>query len=271
MSNLKNFFREYKFSPSKKLGQVFLTDQNILKKIEQATMLKKEDTVLEIGAGFGNLTQVLAQKAKKVIAVEKDKKMVEILKEKFKDFKNVEILEGDVRDLLESVTQNLKDYKIVGNIPYYLTSNLIRRILELKNKPKVIILMVQKEVAERIVARKKLNLLAISVAFYAKAKIFHFVSKNCFFPRPKVDSAILQIFPQTPLFENEKIFFKIVKAGFLHKRKKILKNLERGLKLNKEEVKELLKNCKIEETKRAEDLSLKDWINLAKEFLKKTK
>ncbi len=270
MSNLKNTLKKYKISLRKRWGQVFLIDKNILKKILEAANLKKGDIVLEVGAGIGNLTKELAKRSKKVLAIEKDKKMIPVLREELKDFKNVKIFEGDVRDLLEKIVQKLKsgNYKIVANMPYYLTSNLLRKIFSLRKKPKLIVLMVQKEVAERILGKPKMNLLAISVQFFAKVKIFHYVSKNCFFPRPKVDSAILQITPQKPLFKNENAFFKIVKAGFLHPRKKILKNLAKGLKWEKEKVKNLLKICKIKEEERAERLSLKDWVKLTKEFLK---
>jgi 16S rRNA (adenine1518-N6/adenine1519-N6)-dimethyltransferase len=266
--SIKKKLREYKVFPSKKLGQNFLIDKNILEKIINTAEIKKEDKILEIGAGIGNLTKELAKKAKKVTAVEKDKKMVEILKEELKNFKNVEIVEGDIRDLLKEISEKLKNYKIVANIPYYLTSRLLRKIFELKRKPKLIVLMVQKEVAQRIVAQPpKMNLLAISVQFFARVKIVHYVSRNCFFPRPKVDSAIIKILPQKPPLKEIDLFFKIVKAGFLHPRKKILKNFNKGLKLEKEKVKNWLNSCKIEEERRAESLGMKDWICLTKNFI----
>jgi len=266
--SIKKKLKKYKIFPSKRLGQNFLIDGNILRKIVETAEIENEDKILEIGAGIGNLTKELAKRAKKVIAVEKDKRMIEILREELKDFKNVEIIEGDIRDLLKEISEKLKDYKIVANIPYYLTSNLLRRIFDLERKPKLIVLMVQKEVAQRICQKDKMNLLAISVQFFAEPKIVHYVSKNCFFPKPKVDSAIIKILPKEPPLKEKDLFFKIVKAGFLHPRKKISKNLEKGLKLKKEEVKSLLKNCGIDEEKRAENLSLKEWINLTKEFLK---
>ena len=267
MSTSKDYLKNFRIS--KKLGQVFLRDKNILRNIVEAGKLNKNDVVLEIGAGFGNLTEKLVEKVKKVFAVEKDRRLCQFLREKFKKRKGVKIIEGDIRDCLETLSKNLKDYKILGNIPYYLTSNLLERIFKLKNQPKLIVFMVQKEVAKRIVASPpEMNRLAILVQFFARAEIFHYVSKNCFFPKPKVDSAILRIFPKKPLFENEEVFFKVVKAGFSHPRKKILKNLSKGLCLEKEVVKRVLKICKIKEEERAERLSLKDWINLTNEFLK---
>ena len=145
---------------------------------------------------------------------------------------------------------------------------LVMKIFELEKKPKLIVLMVQKEVAQRITAQPpKMNLLAISVQFFAKPKIIHYVSKNCFFPKPKVDSAIIKVLPQKPLLREKELFFKIVKAGFLHPRKKILKNFEKGLKLKKEKVKTWLESCNIKEERRAESLSIKNWICLTKKFI----
>ncbi len=266
--SIKKKFKEYKIFPSKRLGQNFLVDENILRKIVKTAEIKKEDEILEIGAGIGNLTKKLAKRAKKVFAIEKDKRMIEILKKELKEFDNVEIIEGDIRELLKPLSEKLRDYKIVANIPYYLTSRLLRKIFELEKKPKLIVLMVQKEVAQRIIAQPpKMNLLAISVQFFAKPKIVHYVSKNCFFPKPKVDSAIIKILPQKPLLREKDLFFKIVKAGFLHPRKKILKNFEKGLKLKKEKVRFWLESCNIEEERRAESLSIKDWICLTKKFI----
>ncbi|MFN3302081.1 MAG: 16S rRNA (adenine(1518)-N(6)/adenine(1519)-N(6))-dimethyltransferase RsmA, partial [Patescibacteria group bacterium] len=158
--------------------------------------LSKDDVVLEIGPGTGILTLELAKRAKKVIAVEKDEKMIEILKDVLKNsgIQNVQIIKGDILKLLTSHFQLPTSFKVVGNIPYYLTSRLLRNLLELKKKPKLIVLMVQKEVAQRICAKPpKMNLLAVSVQFYGKPEIVSYVSKKSFWPRPKVDSAIIKI------------------------------------------------------------------------------
>lgn len=252
-----------KFFPKKSLGQNFLRDKNILKKIIEAGEIEKKDTILEIGAGFGNLTEELKKRAKKILAIEKDKRLVKVLKEKFKDSQNIEIIEGDVRDVLELITEKLGDYKIIGNIPYYLTSFLLRKIFELEHKPKLIVFLVQKEVAQRIVAKPpKMNLLALSVQFFGKPEILHYVSKNCFWPKPKVDSAILRVKMKEKIPENPELFFRVVKAGFLHPRKKLSKNLEKGLKLNKEFVENLLKSCKIKVEERAENLTFEDWLKI---------
>jgi 16S rRNA (adenine1518-N6/adenine1519-N6)-dimethyltransferase len=271
MSSLKEILKKYKAFPIKRLGQNFLIDKNVLKKILEAAELLKRDIVLEVGPGIGNLTVELAKGAKKVIAVEKDKRMVEILKERLKEEKieNVEIVNEDILKFLPSF--ELKgSYKVVANIPYYLTSRLIRNLLEMKRKPKLIVLMVQKEVAQRICAKPpKMNLLAVSVQFYAKPEIISFVSKNCFWPRPKVDSAIIKIEPLTNVGKkiiDADLFFRIVKAGFSQPRKQLINNLSKGLKKDKKIVREWLLNCHILPAKRAEALSIEDWKKLTRAF-----
>jgi 16S rRNA (adenine1518-N6/adenine1519-N6)-dimethyltransferase len=266
MSSPKEILKKYRIFPSKRLGQSFLIDKKVLKKIVEAAELSKNDIVLEVGPGIGNLTKELAKRAKKIIAVEKDKRMVEILEETLEDFKNVKIVRADILKFPIHQLQTT-DYKLVANIPYYLTSYLIRKFLELKNKPKLIVLMVQKEVAQRICAKPpKMNLLAVSVQFYAKPKIISFVSKNCFWPRPKVDSAIIKI---KPLVNAEKrlidadLFFRIVRAGFSQPRKQLINNLSKKLKKDKKIVRDWLLKCNIPPNKRAQALSIEDWKKLA--------
>jgi len=268
MVSPKEILKKYRIFPLKRLGQSFLIDKKVLKKIIEGAELSKNDTVLEVGPGIGNLTIELAKRAKKVIAIEKDKRMVEILKENLKDFRNVEIVEGDIREMIFAIVKKMtKDYKVVANIPYYLTSHLIRKFLELERKPKLIVLMVQKEVAQRICAKPpKMNLLAVSVQFYAKPEIISFVSKNCFWPRPKVDSAIIKIsnIKKQKATNNEKLFFEIVRAGFSHPRKQLINNLSKKLGRKKEEIKKLLSQLGISPKKRAEELSIEDWMKLTK-------
>jgi 16S rRNA (adenine1518-N6/adenine1519-N6)-dimethyltransferase len=268
MSSLKEILRKYQTFPIKRLGQNFLIDKNVLRKIAGTAELSKRDVVLEVGPGIGNLTIELAKRVKKVIAVEKDERMVEILKENLKDFRNVEIVEGDIREMIFAIVKKIaKDYKVVANIPYYLTSYLIRNLLELKKKPKLIVLMVQKEVAQRICAKPpKMNLLAVSVQVYGKPKIISFVSKNCFWPRPKVDSAIIKIEPKKEDLIDKDLFFEIVKAGFSQPRKQLINNLSKKLKKKKEIIKKFLSEAKILPTKRAGALSIEDWKKLTKIF-----
>ena len=270
ISNIKSLLKKHNAVPSKRFGQNFLIDKNIIKKILNQAKLGSKDIVLEIGPGIGTMTRELAKKAQKIIAVEKDPKMIEILKETTQDFQNIEIINADIMKY-EVPKIKYRDYKVVANLPYYITSPVIRKLLETENKPKEIILMVQKEVAQRIcVLPPKTNLLAISVQFYAKPKIISYVSKKAFFPKPKVDSAIIQlkISGQNSKIDREK-FFKIVKAGFSHPRKQLANNLLKeldflGKEINKEKIIALLAKKGILATQRPETLLLKNWIELTK-------
>jgi len=265
MSNkVKQTLKEYNLKPKKYFGQNFLINKRILEEIVQVADLKSSDVVLEIGAGLGNLTKRLAKKVKKVVAIEKDRRLVRILKERLSDFTNIKIVEGDI---LISTTDHLQlgtNYKIVANLPYYITSPIIRKFLEYENPPKLMVLMVQKEVAERICAKPpKMSLLSVAVQFYSRPEIVKIVKKDFFWPKPKVDSAILRIVPLkiTDLFVNyqgvnKKLFFEIVKAGFSQPRKQIKNNLK---KVFKERVETVLKQSKIDKTCRAETLSVNEW------------
>ncbi|MCX6722472.1 MAG: 16S rRNA (adenine(1518)-N(6)/adenine(1519)-N(6))-dimethyltransferase RsmA [Candidatus Staskawiczbacteria bacterium] len=268
-TNIKILLNKYEAKVSKGLGQNFLIDKNVLDKIIEASDIKPNNVILEVGPGLGTLTQELARRAKKVIAVEKDKTMIEILKETLKNFNNVEIIQGDILKL-NPKCYTLNPYKVVANIPYYLTSPLIRKFLESDNQPTEIILMLQKEVAQRICSKPKdMNLLAVSVQFYAEPKIVSYVSKNCFWPAPKIDSVIIKIvstkyFRESPAFA--KIFFKVVKAGFSQPRKQLGNNLSKMLKLKKTQTEKWLVENKINPSQRAETLSIDDWKNLTKTF-----
>lgn len=287
---IKNLFQKYSVKPAKRLGQHFLVDKRVLQKIIRTANLKPEETVLEVGPGIGNLTRELAKRVKKVITIEKDPKMVEILKEQLKDFKNLKIIQTDILktelSTIPSICVNLltgRKYKIVANLPYYIVSPVIRKFLESQIPPKEMILMVQKEVAQRICARPpKMNLLAISVQFYAQPKIISFVSRKSFWPQPKVDSAIIRIAPLIDADRkliNADLFFRIVRAGFSQPRKQLINNLSRlnfssknlsgqakKPKLNREKVKRWLLKNKIQPVQRAETLTLRDWLKLTKSF-----
>ncbi len=268
---IKELLEKHGTSPLKRLGQNFLVNKGVAEKVSKAADLKPDDIVLEIGPGIGNLTQELAQRTKKVIAVEKDYKMCEILKETLKDYKNVEIIQKDIL----SYKLHATSYKIVANLPYYITSPVIRMFLEAENPPETMVLIVQKEVAQRICASPpRMNLLAVSVQFYAEPKIISYISKNSFWPSPKVDAAIIKIVPRcsaygSALFREQ--FFRIVKAGFSHPRKQLVNNLStidlpNGVKLKKEQIKNHLLKNKIKPEQRAETLSIKDWLSLTKTY-----
>ena len=257
----------YKIKPIKRLGQNLLIDKQVIKKVIRTANLQPKDIVLEIGPGTGVLTQEIAKTAKKVIAVEKDPSMCQILKQALGDFKNVEIVNKDILDFQFPIS---KQYKTVANLPFYITAPVIRKFLESKNPPKEMILIIQKEVAQRICARPpKMNLLAVSVQFYSKPKIISYISKKSFYPMPKVDSAIIKITPcvncaKPSLAQNKDKFFRIVKAGFSHPRKQLANNIANGLKLNKQKINDLLLKNNIKPSQRAETLSINNWIQLTK-------
>jgi len=194
---IKNLTRQYGIKPSKSKGQNFLIDENILTKIVGAAELKKTDYVLEIGPGLGVLTKELTQIAKKVLSVELDKSLVFFLKKNFKENKNLEILESDILKIKNiDITKTLgsKDYKLVANLPYNITKPIFRKFLSYEPKPSQIIVLVQKEVGQKIVAKdKKESVLSLSVKFYGQPEIIDYVPKESFYPQPKVDSAILKI------------------------------------------------------------------------------
>jgi 16S rRNA (adenine1518-N6/adenine1519-N6)-dimethyltransferase len=271
-----------------KLGQNFLKNKKIVDDIIKAADLKSDDFVLEIGPGKGVLTEELAKKAGKVVAIELDKNLVEILKNKFKDSKNVEIVNEDILkinliDLIslinpnKSQTPNTKyeiqntEYKVIANLPYYITSPIIRKFLETETRPVEMILMVQKEVAQRIVANPgQHSILSLSVQYYAKPEILFFVDKENFDPVPEVDSAVIRISAnskqQTANRKEIEIFFRIVKAGFCAKRKTLANNLSNSFHLDKKEVEEKLKSLGISEKARAQELDLRAWKELAEKF-----
>lgn len=283
---LKNKNHHFKSSPGpyfnnnkpliqlkKNLGQVFLKNKMFLSKIIKASEISSQDIVLEIGPGTGILTEALLQTNAKIIAVEKDPQLVKFLQEKFKNNKNLTIIEADIRDFIKNHSVYTKyklqntDYKVIGNIPYYLTSHLIQLLLELKHQPKVIVLMIQKEVAQRIIAQPpKMNLLAVSVQFYAKPEIIAFVPKSAFWPQPKVNSAIIKLIPyHHPIITNDakqSQFFQIVKAGFSHPRKLLISNLSQNLKIPKNQLQDIFYKLNLPLNIRAQNLSLKDWQNL---------
>ena len=264
------------------MGQNFLIDESVLEKIIAASRLSKDDIVLEIGPGLGILTAELAKRVKQVIAVEKDKTLYRALENILGEQKinNIEMLNEDVLQisnfqfLISNQIRNsnfkieskfkIKNYKLVANLPYYITSPVIRKFLETENKPELMILMVQKEVAQRICARPgQMSILAIAVQFYGQPEIISIVPRASFYPQPKVDSAIIKIIPknQLPDIDIEK-FFILVKAGFSSKRKFLTSNLSRELKIENCKLKILFDQVAIGQKLRAENLSVSDWLKL---------
>lgn len=251
---------------SRYLGQHFLINKNKLRKIADALELKGGDIVIEIGPGHGELTKELRIKNKelRIIAIEKDKELARSLKEKFSQDKNIEIIEGDALKTLPRLIQNseprIKNFKIVGNIPYYITGYLFRIIGELGNKPSLIIFLIQKEVAERICAEPpKMNLLAASVQFWAKPEIIGYVSRKDFSPPPKVESAIIKItiYDRQPTEKNAEIYYRFIKIIFKQPRKTILNNL-RLITNDKQLLIKKLESIGVEPNARPQDLNIEE-------------
>jgi len=258
---IKELLQKYSKRPSKSMGQNFLIDKSVLANIIKTANIEPGDTVLEIGPGIGTLTQELAKKAARVITVEKDPMMVAILQETLVGFSNVKVLQEDI---LSAKLELPEKYNVVANVPYYITSPIIRLFLEAKHQPQEMVLMVQKEVAQRICATPPdMSILAVSVQFYAKTNIIATVSKGCFWPVPNVDSAIIVITPTPTKNVDTAKFFKIIKAGFAHPRKQLAGNLTEGLGMQKTDVETWLLQHNIKPNQRAETLSLQDWLNLA--------
>ncbi len=266
IEELKNVLGQLGLKPKDYLGQNFLVDEIALQKIIQSADLKKTDTVVEVGPGLGVLTEELCKSAGEVWAIEKDHKLIPVLKKRLSGYSNLKLVEHDI--LTFHLEKNIQtDYKVIANIPYYLTSKLFQHFLNLENKPKLLVLMVQKEVGERVIAAPgDLSILGISVQVFSDAEIIAQVPKTSFWPIPKVDSVVLKITPRNkyPEIVSEQDFFRIIKIAFAGKRKQIHNTLSNGLKLPKEKIQEVLSQAKIEATARPQDLSIEDWIRLKK-------
>jgi 16S rRNA (adenine1518-N6/adenine1519-N6)-dimethyltransferase len=252
--------------PKKSLGQNFLKNDEIADRIIKAANLAKDDTVLEVGPGTGILTERLVKEAKEVWAIEKDYDLVEKLRKRI-SAKNLKLIH---QDALWFDLSMLSRYKVVANIPYQITSPLIRKFLENEPRPELMVLMVQKEVAERICAKPgetSRGLLTIIVEYFAQAEILFEVSRREFYPVPGVDSAVIRIVTKIPETRNrldEAIFFKTVKAGFSAKRRQIHNSLAATWRTPKGKVIEILEKLEIDPMLRAEDLTLKQWLDLSR-------
>lgn len=273
MIETKELLRRYGVNPKQSLAQNFLMEATHLARIAAAAGLASADTVLEIGPGLGALTQYLAAQAGQVIAVELDNRLIELLRAHFADQPHVQIVHGDILTLdpcallqHHPTTPALPlppSYKVVANLPYYITNAVLRHLLETDCRPTQIVVLVQKEVAERVCAQPgDLSLLAVSVQFYAEPALVQHVPASAFYPPPKVDSAILHLAvrpePAVPDV-NPAAFFRVVRAGFSQKRKQLINTLSGGLHLPKAELSVALNNLGINPTRRAETLTLAEW------------
>jgi 16S rRNA (adenine1518-N6/adenine1519-N6)-dimethyltransferase len=295
--SLSTLLKKYKLQPRKGLGQNFLADPLHLKKIVTTAELSSTDTVLEIGPGPGTLTRLLVESAGQVIAVELDPHMVNLLKNELGHFPNLTIIEADIlqtpldtlfptqplisnsypergREVqsanthhnLKSKIQTPKSYKVVANLPYYITSAVIRHLLEATAQPERLVVTVQHEVARRIVAKPgQMSVLSVSVQFYGQPALVHRIPAGAFYPPPKVESAVVRIdtYPQPPLTVTDVAhFFRVVKAGFSQKRKQLKNSLAAGLGKSTSEIVGAMEQVNINPTRRAETLSLEEWRRL---------
>ena len=264
--NAAALLKRYDLRAHKGLGQNFLQDPFSLETIASAAEIQPTDTILEIGPGLGSLTRYLAVFAREVVAVELDLNLLPPLKAVLSPYQNVRLIHGDILKLSPKDLIAEEDYLVVANIPYYITSALIRHLLESEPKPRRIVLTVQKEVARRICAEPgDMSLLALSVQVYGKPRIAARIPADAFFPAPKVDSAVLvvDIYP-SPIIKTELLdtFFKLIKAGFSQKRKTLRNSLSAGLHISPSGAAELLTRANIDPQRRAESLNLSEWSEL---------
>ncbi len=254
--------------PKKSLGQNFLHDPHALEKIVEIADLPPGAEVLEIGAGTGNLTRVLAQHAGRVVAVETDERMLPILRAQFGDVPSVELVHADILALDLTALFDERPYYVVANLPYYITSAILRHLLEGKPRPRRLVITVQREVADRLIARPDdMSLLTVSVQFYGEPRLMMRLNPAAFWPRPDVESAVVRIdiYPHPPVeVPDEATFFRAVRAGFSQKRKQLRNALASGLRIDKAAADALLTQAGIEPHRRAETLTLEEWAALAR-------
>ncbi len=281
LKTVKSLLTYYNVSAQKSLGQHFLLDKNVLKQTLKAAELTKKDFVIEIGPGFGVLTFPMADLAGRVLAVETDKKVLEILRGLGSGYTNLDILPSNILKLdshytydrykqWSKVKSGRTGYKLVSNLPYYITSAILKLFLETDLAPDLIVVMMQKEVAERIVAGPgEMSVLGISVQFFGEPEIIAQVPRTAFWPKPEVDSAIVRITPRKQILfgvDDIKLFFRIVKAGFGERRKQLHNSLGGGLNLDDELVNKALEEIRIDPKTRPQDLTLADWGKVYHQF-----
>ena len=266
--SVRALLRAYDLQPRKHLGQNFLVDPAALARIVTAADLSADDVVVEVGAGLGTLTRPLAKVAGRVLAVELDDRLVEILHTQLVDLPNVEIVHADILSSLGFDLPHLA-FKVVANLPYYITSAVIRRFLEEKPRPYMMVLTLQREVAQRIVAQPgKMSLLALSVQLYGQPRIVARISRSAFYPQPSVDSAVVRIdvceqfIPELAAGIEEALLFRVARAGFAQKRKTLRNSLSAGLGLPRDHVEEALREVKLDSSRRAQTLSLQEWADV---------
>jgi 16S rRNA (adenine1518-N6/adenine1519-N6)-dimethyltransferase len=275
--NVRSLLRQSGIRPDKALGQNFLTDPAILDRIARAAQLRANDIVLEIGAGTGALTEQLARDAGHVVAVELDQRLLPILQAALAGLDNISLIQGDILQLdpatlIVDASQKLDAsdprYEVCANLPYYITSAVLRHLLEADRTPELMIITVQDEVARRLVARPgDMSVLAVSVQFYADPEILFPIKPGSFYPSPDVNSAVvcLDVHPRPPLPQEEiELFFQVVRAGFSQRRKQLHNSLSAGLseRISRHDASARLEEAGIDPRRRAQTLSVEEWIRL---------
>lgn len=269
----KEIINKYGFKFSKSLGQNFLIDENIIKKILDSAQITKEDIVIEVGPGIGTLTQALATQAHKVVAVEIDKHLLPILQDTLSDFNNVEVIHADILKLdIENLIQeigNQKSIKVIANLPYYVTTPIIMHFLEKRIPIESMVVMVQKEVADRMQSApgtKDYSTLSVAVQYYCEPQMVTRVSRTVFIPQPNVDSAVIKlVILKEPriVVKDESLFFRIIKAAFSKRRKTLLNALAgSNLGIDKEIIKMILERSDIQGERRGETLKIEEFAKL---------
>ena len=269
---LRNLLYALHMRPNKAFGQNFLVDRSVLLRIVEAAEIHPGDEILELGAGTGVLTRELAKRARRVVAVELERDMLSLLSETTRNLTNVELIERNLLYVDPAEVFGSQPYKLVANLPYYITAAAFRHFLESANPPRLLVVMVQYEVALRIVADPgDLSLLGVSIQFYGKPQIVAHVPARAFYPAPKVDSAILRVDvkDEVPLTRKQRdSFFRLVQAGFSERRKQLHNSLAHGLHRKNMEVQAWLLAASIDPSRRAETLSIEDWLRLWHEMEK---
>ena len=272
-----SIMKKYNIKANKALGQNFLINANVIENIVESSNIKREDLVIEIGPGLGTLTKYLLEKAGRVICVELDKRMIEILKDRFKNFDNLEILNQDILEVnlnelinKEKEKYNLQNVKVVANLPYYITTPIIMKLLEQELKLDSITVMIQKEVADRLIAipgKKNTGAITYTIYYYAEAEEILEVPNSSFIPAPEVTSKVikLKLRKEKPIqVKNEELMFKIIKLAFSQRRKTLVNSLVNSkIFSSKEEAEKILKEIKLDKNIRAEKLSLQDFASIA--------
>lgn len=266
MSRKINEIKNKGIKPLKGLSQNFFITEKYIELLVESGDFKKNELVIEIGAGTGFITEELAKRGVEIIAIEKDRNLINFLEKKFGKQKKIKILNQDFLNVnLERLTEN-KPYKIISNIPHHITGKIIRKILELKNKPDLVVFSLQKEVAEKITkrsAKEKENLLSIIFQTYGDVKFIEKIPAGAFWPIPKTDSAIIKIsFPKSSKMKKQSQLVKFAKIGFSSPRKKVITNLSKGLKIKKHILLKIFNELGFSENARPENLSFNGWTTL---------